>query len=115
MHLLIDQNIPRPVADELLVLGYNTSHASHLGLAKADDGVIIQYALARQMTLVTQDLGIATKIPSHHFGLITLRRLPVSLMATAIANTLKDLAAYGITLDNALVTIERGRYRVRTP
>ena len=112
--LLIDQNIPPQVASELSALGYNVSHVSHLGLARADNGEIIQHALALNMTLVTQDLGIAAKMPAHHFGLIPLRRVPVPLMAKTIANALQDLASQGISLENALMTVELGRYRVHT-
>lgn len=114
MHLLIDQNIPPRTADELSALGYQVSHVGRLGMARADNGEIIQYALDHNMALVTQDLGIASKMPQHHPGLITLRKIPVHQMAVAIANTLQDLTSQGISLENAFVTIEPGRYRVRT-
>jgi predicted nuclease of predicted toxin-antitoxin system len=114
MHLLIDQNIPQPVAVELSALGYNVTHVAHQGLAKADNGEIIQHASDHTMVLVTQDLGISAKMPPHHFGLITLRRIPVPLMATMIDRTLRDLALQNVSLENALVTVEMGRYRVHT-
>ncbi|WP_448594371.1 DUF5615 family PIN-like protein [Thermoflexus hugenholtzii] len=57
MHLLIDQNIPPRVADELSTLGYSVDHVSRVGLAQASDPEIIRFALQRGMTLVTQDLG----------------------------------------------------------
>lgn len=112
MHLLIDQNIPPRIADELSALGFRVSHVGRLGLAQADDSEIIQYALDHGMTLVTQDLGIASKMPRHHPGLITLHKVSVPQMANAIARTLQDLGSRGISLENAFVTIEPGRYRV---
>jgi len=112
MHLLIDQNIPPRTADELSALGFQVSHVGRLGLAQADDSEIIQYALDHGMTLVTQDLGIASQMPRHHPGLITLRKIPVPQMANAIASTLQDLTSQDISLENAFVTIEPGRYRV---
>lgn len=114
MHLLIDQNIPPRTADELSALDYQVSHVSRLGLAQADNGEIIRYALDHNMTLVTQDLGIATKMPEHHPGLITLRKVPIPQMATMMAKALQDLASRGISLENAFVTIEPGRWRVHT-
>ena len=112
MRLLIDQNIPPQVADELTARSHPSEHVGRLGLAQASNGEIIRYALAHRLTLVTQDLGIASQLPPQHFGLITLRRVPISQMAQAIADTLQDLTARGISLENALVTIEPGRYRV---
>ncbi len=78
MHLLIDQNIPPRVADELSALGYSVDHVSRVGLAQASDPEIIRFALHRGMTLVTQDLGLALWMPHPHFGLLILRRIPTS-------------------------------------
>ncbi|HED04745.1 MAG TPA: hypothetical protein ENI60_08345 [Candidatus Fraserbacteria bacterium] len=115
MHLLVDQNIPPQVADELVTLRYQASHVGRLGMARADDSEIIRYAEVHRMVLVTQDLGIALKMPQRHFGLITLRKVPVPQMATAISDMLQDLAAAGISLENAFITIEPGRYRLHAP
>jgi predicted nuclease of predicted toxin-antitoxin system len=113
MHLLIDQNIPPRVADELSALGYSVDHVSRVGLAQASDPEIIRFALQRGMTLVTQDLGLALWMPHPHFGLLILRRIPIPRMAASIAETLQDSNTKGISLQNRIVMIEPGRYRVR--
>jgi len=108
MHLLIDQNIPPRVADELSALGYSVDHVSRVGLAQASDPEIIRFALQRGMTLVTQDLGLALWMPH---PISDCLRIPIPRMAASIAETLQDLNTKGISLQNRIVMIEPGRYR----
>lgn len=112
--LLIDQNIPPRVADELSAHGFQVHHVSRLDMGQADDYEIIRYALHHGMAIVTQDLGMAIKMPRHHFGLILIRKIPIPRIAYAIASTLQDLHSRGLSLEDAFVTIEPGRYRVRS-
>jgi len=68
MHRLIAQNIPLCVADERLTPGYWVDHISRFGPAQAGDPEIIRYALQRGMSLATQDLELALRMPHPHCG-----------------------------------------------
>jgi predicted nuclease of predicted toxin-antitoxin system len=55
MKLLLDQGLPRSAAEILRGAGFDTVHTGEIGLAKAKDSAIIEYALADSRFIVTLD------------------------------------------------------------
>lgn len=55
MKLLLDQGLPRSAAEILCSAGLDTVHTAEIGLAKAKDPAIIEYAHADGRLIVTLD------------------------------------------------------------
>ena len=68
MKLLLDQNISRKLVDELEDLFPRLNHVYLLGLHKASDEKIWNYARKNGFTIVTQDSDFVEKISSRHFS-----------------------------------------------
>ena len=55
MKLLLDQGLPRSAAEILRGAGFDTVHTGELGLARAEDSAIIEYARNDGRLIVTLD------------------------------------------------------------
>jgi len=64
----LDQNISRKLVDELEDLFSGSNHVYLLGLHKASDEKIWNYARKNGFTIVTQDSDFVEKISSRHFS-----------------------------------------------
>ena len=57
MNLLIDENMPRSLADELTALGLNVQDVCDIGLLGRPDEEIFQVAVAMDAVIITRDRG----------------------------------------------------------
>jgi len=57
MNLLIDENMPRSLADELTALGLNVQDVRDIGLLGRPDEEIFQVAVAMDAVIITRDRG----------------------------------------------------------
>lgn len=55
MKYLLDHNVPRPVVNHLQTICPGSAHASRVGLERADDIVIWEYARDHDFVVLTQD------------------------------------------------------------
>ncbi len=53
--LLLDQGLPRSAANILNQSGFTASHAAEVGLSKASDFAILEYARERDLIVITLD------------------------------------------------------------
>lgn len=79
MRFLLDANIPFSSAELLKKFGFDVFHARNVGLQKAIDQEIIEYAFRHEAILLTKNMEFANillhPINSHH-GVIVLRLPP---------------------------------------
>jgi len=55
VNFLIDNQLPAALAQYLQKLGHNCQHVLNIGLAKASDAEICQYAQAQDRIIVSKD------------------------------------------------------------
>ena len=84
MKLLLDQNLSRKLVPELASRFAGSSHVLLLGLAKADDSDIWQYARYHGYTLVTKNTDMV--------DLCVLRGAPPKVLWLRIGNCTTELA-----------------------
>lgn len=117
MKFFLDTNIPYSALRIFEELNIESAHARDVGLSRADDIEIINYAVKNDSILVTKDLELANitifPIGSHH-GVVVLR-LPSFFKASQFVNVLKDfLSSINIKdLKKAIAIVKVGRYRIR--
>jgi predicted nuclease of predicted toxin-antitoxin system len=113
---LIDENLPRPMSAALRASGYSAEHVFEVGLSGQPDPDIFAYAQAHRRTVISGDMDLAnsTRFPPPHAGIIILR-LPNSASTPEriqeVLGVLSQLS--GQMLADTLVTVQKGRYRVR--
>ena len=113
---LVDENLPRLLAQRLLADGHAAEDARDVGLRHQHDSVVFAYAQAHNETIITLDKGIGNiqSYPAPHAGTVAVRvpdRLTLAHKVDIIMAGLASLV--GQTLANAVVVIEPGRVRVR--
>ena len=117
MKFFLDANIPYSALEIFEELNLECEHARDIGLSRADDIQIMNYAIKNDSILVTKDLGFANimvfPIESHH-GVIVLR-LPPFFKASQFVNVLRDfLNSIDLKdLKKAIAIVKVGRYRIR--
>jgi predicted nuclease of predicted toxin-antitoxin system len=119
MRLLIDANLSPKVAAGLRNAGLKASHVADHGLLTSPDKVILEYAVANDMVIISADSDfgelLAASPGATRPSVVLLRsadRLApgeqAGLLAANIAAVTDALAT------GAIVSIARGRLRVRT-
>lgn len=113
---LIDENLPRDLAERLRAAGHSAEHVIEAGLRGQPDPAVYTYAQVQGDTIITADLGFGNLLQYQppHAGIVVVRlpdRLAIGQRLHIIADGLALLA--GQSLENALVTIEVRRVRVR--
>lgn len=113
---LIDEDMPRSTAKELIKAGYQVLDVRDIGLRGQSDDKIFAYAQKHRMILLSADLGFANtmRFPiGSHNGIIVLR-FPNEISTQRLnqelgksLSGLKDKDIYG-----NLVIIEPGRVRI---
>jgi len=119
MHFLIDEDLPRSIADSILVAGHEVSDVRDVGLRGASDREIAAYARNHALCLMTGDFDFAdirNYPPSDYSGLVVLR-IPSIASVTYITRLVKfflrqqDLVA---GLNGKLAIVEPTQIRIRT-
>ena len=116
---LIDEDIPRSTAKELIKAGYQALDVRDIGLRGQSDDEIFAYAQKQKAILLSADLGFANTVRfpiGSHNGIIILR-FPNEISTGALnqellksLSELKNEDIYG-----NLVIIEPGRVRIHHP
>lgn len=118
MRILVDANLSPRVAEALTKAGYDATHVRDCGLLKARDEQILAQAQVDGQVILSADTDFAT--------ILALRNLPSpSLLLLRSADHLSPDQQANLLLANlgsvteelvagAVVTIARGRMRVRT-
>jgi len=120
LRILLDQNVPREIAPWLHGLrpSWEVHHAAEVALAGRPDREIFAWAQAHQAIIVTFDEDFADQrsfpVGEHH-GVIRLHVWPTTVEEAqdALGRLLAEIP--DAELRGALVIIERGRIRVRSP
>lgn len=73
MKLLLDENIPRPTAEELRQFGHDVREVCGSELAGASDQTLWALAQREQRILVTTDRDFAAYRDSAHHGILLIR------------------------------------------
>jgi predicted nuclease of predicted toxin-antitoxin system len=113
---LVDENLPRSLASDLVALGHFAEHVYDIGIGGAKDPAVFAYAQSQQLTILTGDKdfsNIRVYTPPHA-GIIVVEIpdvMPPESRKQLILRQLSTLT--GQTLDNLLVIIEPNRVRVR--
>lgn len=112
---LVDENLPRMLAQRLLAEGYAAEDARDVGLRHQHDSVVFAYAQAHDETIITLDKGIGNiqRYPAPHAGIVAVRvpdRISLARKVEIIVAGLASLA--GHSLASAVVIIEPGRVRI---
>lgn len=117
MKFFLDANIPYSALKVFEELDLEATHAGDVGLNRAPDKEIADYAAKNRSVLVTKDLEFANRTlfpPETHYGLIILR-LPPNFKAAQFASALNEfLKSVEInTLEKSVVIVKLGSYRIR--
>lgn len=113
---LLDQGVPRSAVDHLQAAGYDAVHTSSVGLARADDETILEYAGKENRVVVTLDADFhAILALSGATQPSTVRIRIDGLRGEDVARIVIQVAASGEAdlLAGALVTVRGGRIRWR--
>jgi predicted nuclease of predicted toxin-antitoxin system len=114
---LVDENLPRAVADALIELGLVATTVRQAGLQGAADDVVLHFAVSRNATLITADLDFANLLLfplGSHSGIVVLR-VPEDLhymtLVRRVVEVVQGELAPGINGSLAVVTMSRVRIR----
>lgn len=113
---LVDENLPRSLAPELVALGYIAEHVYDLGMGGTKDPAGYAYAQAQHAAIITgdKDFSDIRVYPPPHAGLIVVEvpdTMPPDRRKRIILRQLATLS--GQSLENTLVIIEAARLRIR--
>ncbi len=118
MKFILDANLSPRLSAELNAAGCDTQHVAELGLLRASDMEIIDFAKQRRAVVVTADVDFGNLLMKHRLrkpSIITLRQVErlnfaelVELLKSAI-NTNRLLLHRG-----AIIVVEPGTIRQRT-
>lgn len=112
---LIDEDLPRSTARELVGAGHDAIDVRDAGLRGAADARIHAHALVERRALVTADLGLANPYRYEPQSGTVLVRYPSSIPAPEVSKRIATALA-GIDepdLRGATIVIEPGRIRIR--
>ncbi len=113
---LLDMGVPPKLVSFLRDKGYPTVHANDLGLSHASDRVLLDYAIAHDLILLTTDLGFSKIVALEGIvapGLIIMRLDNPSVEAmTSHLNKLVSNVKIG-EMRGMLVIVEPHRLRKR--
>jgi predicted nuclease of predicted toxin-antitoxin system len=116
MKLLLDQGLPRSAAALLRESGVDAVHAGEIGLATAEDAVILENARQEQRIVVTLDADFHMLLAVSAAASPAVIRVRLSgLRAVDVVDLLpRILADWGEVLEKgAVLSVQRNRVRVR--
>lgn len=103
MKFLVDQAASWRVARDLARAGHDAIHVRDIGLADADDPIILERALAEDRVIVTQDTDYGTLLAAAH-----ARRPAVVLLRMRDGRPETHARALGDALPMVAAELERG-------
>jgi len=113
--VLLDACVWGKARDELVTVGHDVVHAGDWAEDPGDEEILAR-AFREDRVLITldKDFGeLAIVRAQSHVGIVRLVEIPALRQGSACAEVLER---YGVTLAaGAIVTVERGRTRVRAP
>jgi predicted nuclease of predicted toxin-antitoxin system len=112
--LLADECVYKVTTDFLISLGYDVVTAQELGLAGADDEIIIDKAVALGRVLLTRDVDFSNILlypPARYLGIAVLKMSPAT--TSAVHRVLKQALAQTHDLTGVLLVIDRNKFRIR--
>ncbi len=117
MRCLIDQNLSPLVAEGLVAKGHDAVHTAELGLATADDGVILQRAAADNRVIVSADTDFGDLLVLHGTrkpSIVLIRSSAKRRADQVLALLLVNLPAVETDLnEGAIVVLDSDRVRIR--
>lgn len=119
MRLLVDANLSPRVAAQLNSMGFEAVHVADVGLLTAADDVILTYADANGLVIVSADTDFGELLAASRGAVspsvVLLRSADHLTPEQQAALLAANLPAVADELDaGALVSIARGRLRVRS-
>jgi predicted nuclease of predicted toxin-antitoxin system len=117
MRFLTDQDVYAGTVRFLSGLGHDVATAAQLGLAQANDAVLLQVARQQGRIFVTRDRDFGGLVFVQHggSGVVYLRISPVTQNAVH-AELQRVLTLYTEQeLQDSFVVVEPGRHRIRKP
>ena len=118
MRFLIDADLPRPTADLIRSMGHEAVDVRDIGLGKAKDAQIAEYAQSNRLCLLTGDFDfsdIRDYPPEDYAGLVVLT-LPDNanrdMILHLVESFLRDSEVLN-RLPGRLAIVEFGRIRLR--
>jgi predicted nuclease of predicted toxin-antitoxin system len=111
---LADECVYRATVDFLRGLGYDIVTVQDLGLAEAEDSIVIHHAVTMGRILLTRDMDFSSIIlypPARHLGVVVLKMTPQTMSAVhaVLSRALSDVS----DLRQALLIVDRIKYRLR--
>lgn len=116
MRLLLDQCLPRSTVRHLAAVGIAAEHAGDLGLARASDASILDFARQRGDAIVTLDADFHALLAISHAAAPSVVRIRIEgLDGEQLASLVAQVvAAVGVEIEaGALVSVTARRIRVR--
>jgi|SRR3989344_527296 len=117
MKFFLDANMPKSSLKILENLGIESIHARNVGMGKALDIEIINYAIKNKCVLITKDLefGNPNLFPLENVSGLIILRFPYYFTATQISEHLKIFfnSIELKELENSIITLKLGRFRIR--
>jgi predicted nuclease of predicted toxin-antitoxin system len=116
LRFLVDENLPRTLARDLVSAGYEATHARDVGLGGRPDRDLYDYAVAHNSIIVTCDLGFADqrRFPTGHSGIVLVRLPDDTPIDKRRHRVLSVLSSFDDgELRGALIVIDPGGVRVR--
>jgi predicted nuclease of predicted toxin-antitoxin system len=109
---LLDENLPSKLAKQFMKDGYQATSVALVGLVGQHDRVIFKYACSHALTIITTDNDFlrVTDFPPPHSGIVLVRYMPRSRIATIIAEILAALPTIAsLDLPNHVYILEHGQ------
>ncbi|MFN3466421.1 MAG: DUF5615 family PIN-like protein [Candidatus Brocadiales bacterium] len=114
---LLDENLPISSVDVFRRYGLDANHVRVRGLIGLSDQELLKIARHERRILITRDMGFANLLDypfgSHH-GIIVLR-LPDTYTVRQVDKVIENflVCTRPSEIENALVIVEPGKYRIR--
>jgi len=117
MKLLLDQGLPRSTVERLQSVGIGSAHVGQIGLARAPDSEIVEYAREHGNVVVTLDADFHAIMALSGANMPSIIRIRIeglkadplaALLGTVIANCREEIER------GSLVSVTPGRLRIRT-
>ncbi|MBI2913533.1 MAG: DUF5615 family PIN-like protein [Chloroflexi bacterium] len=114
---LVDESLPKALAEQLAQSGHDAIHVADLGLTGAPDEAVHEQAVAKKAILVTGDLdfGDRRRFPGGA-GTVVVRmrkRIRIAELVRITVDVLAQLSGEIDDLEGKVLLIEPGRVRIR--